>query len=246
MDLLDVLDLEIPFPERGRVDPIAENWPIPDPSADALHGLDREAQAVLVRSAPTILALIVERREELPRQVAVRQVKLDAVDAGRDRTRGGALEALEDMLDLVLLELLRNRPAGVLAGGHLARRQHVGGVLVGVDRGIGLEERYGPAQSDMQQLHHDRAAVPLHRARHPGEPRDLPVAPKARKADGRVERVLVDQMPAQNDHSQAGFGALLVVGLGLVGEDPFMRILDPGRAGRGEDDPVRDGGTADP
>src|SRR5688500_10147051 len=102
MDLFDVLDLEIPFPERGRVDPIAENRPIPDPSADALHGIDREAQAVLIGSAPTVLAMIVERREELPRQIAVRQVKLDAVNAGRNRARGGALEALEDMLDLVL------------------------------------------------------------------------------------------------------------------------------------------------
>ena len=90
----------------------------------------------------------------------------------------------------------------------------------------------------MKELHGKRAAVPPHRTRDIGQSLELRVVPKAWEAQRGVNRVLVDQVPAENDHSQAGLGAFFVVGDRLFGENPFVRAPDPGRANRGEDDAI--------
>ena len=242
-DALDVLELEIAGPERGGVDAVAEERVVSDRVAHALHRLDREAQAVLVGAAPAVAAVVVERREELPGQVAVRHVVLDAVQAGRHGTARGVGVGDEDLLDLVLLELLRHRRVRVLAGRHLAGRHHVplGVEVVG---GILLQHGHG-AQARVQQLARQLAAVAVHRLGHAGEAVDLVVLPEPGEVELRVERLGMDDRAADDDQPAAATGALLVVGHGLVGEDPLVGIGHPGRAGGREDDPVGDRRRAD-
>ena len=115
MNALDVFDLEVALPERRGIDAIAEERAVADPLADPPHRLERKAQAVLIRSAPAVAAVVVERRQELPGQVAVGDVKLDAVETGGDGAPRRVLVALQDVLDLVFLKLLRRRPAGNFA-----------------------------------------------------------------------------------------------------------------------------------
>src|SRR6185312_263976 len=105
MDALDVLDLQIAIPERSRVDAVADEWPIPDALANAPHRLKRKPQPVFVAAAPPLGALVVERREKLPGQIAVGDVEFDAVEAGGYRAPGGVLKALQNVFDLVLFEL---------------------------------------------------------------------------------------------------------------------------------------------
>lgn len=172
-------------------------------------------------------------------------VKFDAVEAGGDRAPGGILVALQNVLDLVLFEFFGRRAAGNFAGRHLARRQHVGIVFVGIARRVGLQERRRRTQTKMQKLDRERAAVPFHRPRHIGEPFELRVVPQAGKAERRIDGIFIDEVPAENDHSEPGLGALLVIGDRLLGEDTLVRASDPGRAHRSEYHPVRQGRIAD-
>ena len=80
----------------------------------------------------------------------------------------------------------------------------------------------------MKELHGERAAVPPDRTRDIGQSLELRVVPKAWEAQRRVDRVLVDQVTAENDHSQTGLGAFFVVGDRLLGENPLVRAPDPG------------------
>ena len=59
------------------------------------HDLDREAHAVLERSAPVVLALVGARREELGEEVAFRAHHFDAVVARLAGERGGAREVVD-------------------------------------------------------------------------------------------------------------------------------------------------------
>jgi hypothetical protein len=140
----------------------------------------------------------------------------------------------------VFLELLRRRPAGNFSRRQLARGEHVGVVLVRMTRRVGLEKGRRRAQPEVQQLHGERAAVPLDRPRHVGEALELCVVPKPGKPEWRIDRVLVDQVAAEDDHSKAGPGALFVVGYGLLGENALMRAAHPCRTDGREHDPVRD------
>ena len=124
--------------------------------------------------------------------------------------------------------------AGYFAGRHLTRGKHVGIVFVGIARQVGLQERRRRAQAEMQKLHRERAAVPFHRARHIGEPFELRIVPQAGKAERRIDRIFINEVPAENDHSEPGLGAFLVIGDRLLGEDTLMRASDPGRADRRE------------
>ena len=107
-------------------------------------------------------------------------------------------------------------------------------------RRIGLEKGRRRAPPEVQQLHGERAAVPLDRPRHIGQALELRVVPKAGKAERRIDRILVDEVTAENDHAEAGPGALFVIGDGLLGEDALMRAAHPGRTDGREHDPVRD------
>src|SRR6185503_5007883 len=77
-------------------------------------------------------------------------------------------------------------------------------------------------------------------ARHIRQALELRVVPEPGKAERRIDGVLVDQVAAEDDHAEAGPGALLVIGDGLFGEDALVRAAHPCRADRREHDPVRD------
>ena len=243
-DPLDVLELEVARPERRRVDPVAHERLVADRGADPRHRLDRETEPVLVRAAPAVGAVVVQRREELPRQVAVRHVELDAVDARRHGAPCRRLVPAEDLLDLVLLELLRHRRVRVLAGRDLARRDHVP-LRVEVVRRILVHHRHR-AQPDMEELARELAAMLVDGVGHLRESGDLLVVPEAREDELRVQGLPVDDRAADDDQPAAALRPLLVVRDRLVGEDALVRVRDPGRAGRREDDPVRDRRVPDP
>ena len=244
VNALNVLDFQIAFPERRRVDAIAEDGAGADSPANALQAFERKPQPVLVRSAPTVVALIVERRQKLPRQIAVAEVQFDAVQARGDRAPAGFRKALQHVFDLVLLDLLRRRSARHFTYRHLARPEHVGIVFVGVARRIGLQKRRGRSQTDMQQLRDDRTVMLFDRSRHARKPFDLLFVPKAGKGGGRIEGVLVDEMSAKDDHSDSGLGALFVIRDGLLGEDALVCASHPGGADRSEDHPIGNLGVA--
>src|SRR5580700_8286575 len=98
----------------------------------------------------------------------------------------------------------------------------------------------------MQQLHRKRAAMTLHRSRDIRESFKLRVIPKSGKTHRRVDRVLVDEMTAENDHSQTGSGPLLVVSNRLFGKDSFVRRANPCWTDRGESNAIRKGGISNP
>src|ERR1700733_3381627 len=98
----------------------------------------------------------------------------------------------------------------------------------------------------MQELHRKRATVALHRSRDIREPFKLRVIPKSRKTHRRVDRILVDEGTAENDHSQTGLGPLLIVSNRLFGKDSFVGRANPRWTHRGESDAIRKGGISDP
>ena len=116
-----LVDFEIARPEGGRVDAVADEPVVAGGSAHALQRLEGEAQAIFERAAPAVGTLVVERRDELPGQVAVAQVQLDPVEPGREGADSGAPEGLQQLLDLILVQLLGRGRAGELAERHLAR-----------------------------------------------------------------------------------------------------------------------------
>ena len=154
-------------------------------------------------------------------------MEFDTVEPGGNGAFGGVFVALHNVFDLLFFQLLGRRTAENLASRHLARRQHVGIVFVRVARWICFQKGRRRPQPEMQELHRDRAAVPLYRARHVGQSFELRVVPKTREPERRIDRVLVNQVAAQNDHSEAGFGAFLVIGDGLLREDPLMWASHP-------------------
>jgi hypothetical protein len=58
--------------------------------------------------------------------------------------------------------------------------------------------------------------------------------------------VFFDQVTAENNHSQADFGAFFVVGDRLLGKYSLMKAPHPRRANRSEDDMARQRRVADP
>ena len=128
-DLLHLVDLEIARPEGGGVDPVSHERVPADRVADGAHRLDREPEPPFVRAAPPVGALVVERGEELPRQVAVAEVELDPVEARGHRAPGGGGVGVDELEDLLFAHRLGGRPARELAEGHLARGEGVPGCI---------------------------------------------------------------------------------------------------------------------
>jgi hypothetical protein len=75
---------------------------------------------------------------------------------------------------------------------------------------------------------------------------DLVVIPQTGEEERRVERVLANQVAADDDQADAPSRAFLVVGDGLVGELPLVGASYPHGASGGEDDPVLQLGLAHP
>ena len=237
-----VVDFEIARPERGRVDAVADELVVAGGGAHPLQCLEGEAQAVLLGAAPAVGALVVERRDELPGQVAVAQMKLDPVEPRRERADRGAAEGLQQFLDLVLVQLLGRGCAGELAQGHLARRDRVPG-RIGVVSGLLLEGGEAP-HARMPELDRELAALGVDRLCDTGQWLDLPVVEELRHEQRRHDRARVDMGPSDDDEADSALGTLPVVVGGHVDEEPVPRVGDPARAGRREHHPVLDRGVA--
>src|SRR6202167_1183959 len=98
----------------------------------------------------------------------------------------------------------------------------------------------------MQELYRKRATMPLYGSRDIREPFELRVIPQPRKTHGGIDRILVDEVTAENDHSQTGPGPLLVVSNRLFGKDSLVGRANPGWTHRGESNAIRKGGISDP
>jgi hypothetical protein len=76
---------------------------------DRARHLEAEARAVGERAAVGVGAAVVERREEVRRQIAVRAMDLDELEAGLEREVGGARVVVDDLRDLRGGQLVRDR-----------------------------------------------------------------------------------------------------------------------------------------
>ncbi len=122
-----------------------------DPLTDPAHDLDGEADAVLVRAAPAVLAVVGRRGDELVDQIALGAHDLDAVVPRALRERRGRDEVLDGRLDLVVGQGMGDEPADR----RLDRaRRHQAGVV-----------RVAP---EVQDLHGDPAARRVDGRRHHG------------------------------------------------------------------------------
>ena len=88
---------------------------VTDRLLDALDHTLRQTQTARFVAAPGILTAIGQRRQELRQQIAVSTVKLEDLVAGLYTQFGGAPEAFDQMLDLVVGQGARGEPARVAA-----------------------------------------------------------------------------------------------------------------------------------
>ena len=241
-DVAHLVDFQIARPERGRVDAVADEPVVAGGSPHPLQCLEGEAQAVLLRAAPAVGPLVVERRDELPGQVAVAQMKLDPVEPRRERADRGAAKGLQQLLDLVLIQLLGRGRAGEFAQGHLARRDGVPG-LIGVVGGLLLEGGEA-AHARVPELDRELAALLVDRVGDFRQRLDLPIVEELRHQQRRHEGAAVDMGPADDDEADSALGTLPVIVGRHVDEEPVPRVGDPARAGRREHHPILDRGVA--
>ena len=111
-----------------------------------LDHVHQDARAVLDRSAPAVLALVRDRRQELAEQVAMGGMDLHAVEAELLGQHGGMDEAVLDFGDVCLVHLLRWRELL----GEVAKVHRQGGWGDG-----GLAQRCGHLAPGMVDLHPD-------------------------------------------------------------------------------------------
>src|ERR1700730_10253807 len=128
------------------------------------------------------------------------------------------------MFDLVLFQLLGSWASGDLSYRHLARSYCIGIVLVRIASGIGLEKRRWRSKPDVEELRDQRAAMLFDCPRHPSDAFHLLIIPKARECRWSVDRILLDDLTAKDDHSQSRPRSLLIVGDRLIGKDPFVCV----------------------
>jgi hypothetical protein len=189
---------------------------------DHAHG---EAHAVLQRPAVLIRAEIGQGREEGERQVAVRAVELDRVEARRGRTPGGLPVAPDDRLDLLDAQLVGYVPAG-------------------------LRARHGRRRDRLEAAHRPRGVAPgvVELDADPGavSVRDLRQVAEALDAEVLMQTELVraaapygvDEGGLDIDPAHASACACLVVRLRALG-DRAVRVSEVALH-RGHDDAVLD------
>ena len=102
-------------PERLDAQADGDRAVVSDRGADLLERLEPEARTVLQRAAVRIGALVVERREELQRQVAVAAVDVDDVEARVVRELRGANPVLAHPADVGELHRLGHDERVVVA-----------------------------------------------------------------------------------------------------------------------------------
>jgi hypothetical protein len=160
-----------------------------------LHGaghLADEPRTVLQRSAPGVLAPVVDRAQELRQQVPVGAVQLDAVEARAGAALGGAGEVADDPRDVLL---------GALAAGVA--------LLVGVRRrapGHHPADGLRGAQPAVEELRAGEGAALVDARGEAGEPLEHRVVVHAELA-GPGLAVLRDVRSAGLDEAEAPVGA---------------------------------------
>ena len=241
-DLLHLVDLEVPRPEGGGVDPVPHERLPANRAADGVHRLDRKREPRFMGAAPPVGALVVERRQELPGEVAVAQVKLDAVEARCHRAAGGRGVGVDELEDLLLGHRLRRRPARELSERHLARGERVPARVERRARVL-LGERQ-PAHPGVPELNGELRPLRVDRLGNPRERLDVVVGVELRGEEGSGEGVRVHVRRADDDEPDPAPRPLPVVLGRHVGE--HAGAVHPGRAGRRKHDAVRDPGPADP
>src|SRR5581483_428463 len=94
--------------------------------------------------------------------------------------------------------------------------------------------------------HRQRASVTFYCSRDIRQSFKLGVIPQPGKPHRGVDGVLVDEVTAENDHSQTGLGSFLVISDRLFSEDSLVGRANPRRTHRSERDTIRKGGVSDP
>ena len=111
--MLDEADAVLADLDRRRPQQVIDREPRRDRAvvADGLADLDQrlapEARAILERAAVLVGATVVVRRQELERQVGVRAVDVDDVEAGLTRPQRRVDVHLLDGVDVVLVHVTR-------------------------------------------------------------------------------------------------------------------------------------------
>src|SRR5919106_1695507 len=177
---------------RGHAD--ADGAVVPDRLADLLDRLAPEAGAVLERAAVLVRAAVVVRRQELLRQVGVRAVDVDDVEAGFPRAlRGLDVEALH-LADVVSVHLLRVREVLEVARDLRGRARDAARLHAG---------RVGAA---VPELGRREGAVLVEHVAHEREVLDVVVVPEPRGHAVRVVRLRVDRAVLGADGGVAALG----------------------------------------
>src|SRR5262249_44136769 len=109
-DVHRVLFLEAAALEVGGVELHADGKARADLRPHGAHDLEEEAHATRGISAPAVVAMVRERREELAHEITMRSVDLDAREARGLRNARGRREAADELLDLVFAERSRRLP----------------------------------------------------------------------------------------------------------------------------------------
>ncbi len=200
-----VLDLERARNEVAQADPDADDPVVAGTRAHLLDHLACEAESVLERPAVLVLALVVERRQKLMQEVAVRDVHLRAVEAALARELGRVAPPVDHLADVLVLHRLRR-----LA---VSRRLHRGRAPENTEVVRGVTCRI---QAEVVQLREDQRAVLMDGRGQPtvGLERFRPVRPgDAWEAGGRGR---VDDAVAGDQETGAALRAS-----GLVGDVPL-------------------------
>ena len=227
-----ILDVEAARDEVGEADPDADDPVGADPASHLVDHLPSKAQAVLERAAVLVRALVVERREELVEEVAVRDVHLGAVEAALARELRRASPPLDHLADVLVLHRLRRLAVGRAL--HRRRPPEHAQIVRGVARRV---------QAEVVELREDHRAVLVDGIGQP--PVGLERLPQIRPGDARKprRRGRVDDAVAGDQQTCAALRARgLVVDVPLGVHGAVREELDVRRL----HDPVPDGHAADP
>ena len=100
----------------GRVQFDAHREARRDSRADAAHDFEHKAHPPLGVTAPLIVALVRQRRQELRDQVSVSTMDLHTVETRRLAYHRGGCETLDDVFDLSRCQLTRRGRTGEVEG----------------------------------------------------------------------------------------------------------------------------------
>ena len=164
---------------------------------DRLEHLDRQAQAVLERSAIGIGPVIEKRRCEGAQQAVMGDLHFDAVEARLDQVAGTRREAIDYGTDVVVVDRL---------GAEVARRlRHLG------RRPQDMRRMFERGVAAMGQLAEDLGAMGMDAIGHPAVMGNDLRVPSIDETPRHLSR-RVHRLALEDDEPDAAPGALLVIG----------------------------------